>query len=73
MDAVDRMQASEELLMRGRLDEIRRFAGASRASRPGSRKCAGCDCPIPAKRLRALPGATLCIGCQREAEKGRPF
>lgn len=31
--------------------------------------CEGCEASIPLARLQALPYATLCIGCQREAEK----
>ena len=31
--------------------------------------CEGCECNIPLARLQALPYATLCIQCQREAEK----
>ncbi|MCA9153137.1 MAG: TraR/DksA family transcriptional regulator [Pirellulaceae bacterium] len=31
--------------------------------------CEGCDKGIPMARLQALPYATLCIECQREAEK----
>lgn len=31
--------------------------------------CETCDCGIPMARLQALPYATLCINCQREAEK----
>lgn len=31
--------------------------------------CEGCDKPIPLARLQALPYATMCIECQREAEK----
>ncbi|MBN2022163.1 MAG: TraR/DksA family transcriptional regulator [Pirellulales bacterium] len=30
--------------------------------------CEGCGCNIPMARLMALPYATLCIKCQREAE-----
>lgn len=30
--------------------------------------CEGCGCSIPLARLTALPYATLCIKCQREAE-----
>ena len=30
--------------------------------------CEGCGCNIPMARLNALPYATLCIECQREAE-----
>lgn len=32
-------------------------------------RCEECDRPIPAARLSALPYATLCINCQREAER----
>lgn len=33
--------------------------------------CEGCSGRIPAARLRALPGTTLCIGCARRNEGGR--
>ncbi|MEQ8790352.1 MAG: TraR/DksA family transcriptional regulator [Pirellulaceae bacterium] len=32
-------------------------------------RCEECDGAIPAARLNALPYATLCIKCQREAER----
>jgi len=35
----------------------------------GYGKCEGCNRSIPMARLQALPYATLCIDCQREAEK----
>jgi DnaK suppressor protein len=31
--------------------------------------CEGCSCSIPLARLNALPYATFCIECQREAER----
>jgi len=31
--------------------------------------CEGCGCNIPMARLNALPYATYCINCQREAER----
>jgi len=31
--------------------------------------CEGCGCNIPLARLNALPYATFCIKCQREAER----
>ena len=38
--------------------------------------CEGCTRPIPMARLNALPYATMCIECQRDAERygpeGRP-
>ena len=35
----------------------------------GYGKCESCNKSIPMARLQALPYATLCIDCQREAEK----
>lgn len=32
------------------------------------RECADCGEPIPAARLRLVPGAVLCIECQRDRE-----
>lgn len=32
-------------------------------------QCEGCETSIPLARLQALPYATMCIQCQREAEK----
>jgi DnaK suppressor protein len=31
--------------------------------------CAGCEEPIPLSRLKALPFATRCVGCQEQLEK----
>ena len=31
-------------------------------------KCEGCDKPIPVARLQAIPYATMCIICARDAE-----
>lgn len=31
--------------------------------------CEACNCEIPMARLQALPYATMCIQCQREAER----
>ncbi|MGD1215838.1 MAG: TraR/DksA C4-type zinc finger protein [Terriglobales bacterium] len=31
------------------------------------RACGGCDQPIPAKRLAAMPNATMCVPCLQEA------
>lgn len=32
-------------------------------------RCEDCNSSIPLARLRAVPYATLCVGCQREAER----
>ena len=41
-----------------------------RAGKYGS--CEACNCKIPIARLNALPYATYCIECQREAERHGP-
>lgn len=34
--------------------------------------CSRCGRPIPAPRLRAMPGTTLCVACARREEEGLP-
>lgn len=34
-------------------------------------RCQECNISIPLARLRAVPYATLCVGCQRDAERSR--
>lgn len=34
--------------------------------------CEGCESPIPLIRLRALPDATTCVTCSRQARKHAP-
>jgi DnaK suppressor protein len=34
--------------------------------------CLHCEDPIPEKRLRALPWAILCVGCQERHERQNP-
>jgi DnaK suppressor protein len=51
--------------------ELAHIENALERLREGSYgKCEGCNTSIPLARLQALPYATLCIQCQREAEKG---
>lgn len=50
--------------------ELAHIENALERLRDGSYgKCEGCGTNIPLARLQALPYATLCIQCQREAEK----
>jgi len=35
--------------------------------------CRECGEPIPAARLRAIPGVGLCLGCQEDRERGLLF
>jgi DnaK suppressor protein len=50
--------------------ELARIENALERMRDGQYGiCEGCSCSIPIARLNALPYATLCIKCQREAER----
>jgi len=50
--------------------EIARIEYALESMRSGSYgTCEGCESSIPMARLHALPYATYCISCQREAER----
>jgi DnaK suppressor protein len=50
--------------------ELARIENALERMRQGQYGvCEGCQCSIPIARLNALPYATLCIKCQREAER----
>ena len=50
--------------------ELARIENALRRMREGQYGvCESCGCNIPMTRLNALPYATLCIKCQREAER----
>ena len=40
----------------------------AREAAGAARRCADCGGDISARRLRAMPRATLCLGCQRAAE-----
>jgi DnaK suppressor protein len=53
------------------LNMVERALAAMRAGRYG--KCEVCTKAIPVTRLQALPFATFCVGCQREAEKSDYF
>lgn len=50
--------------------ELARIENALERMREGQYGvCEGCGCNIPMARLNALPYATSCIKCQREAER----
>ena len=69
MDALDHAQASEGAIERSALRKILDALPDPEPRPPRFRDCAECGEPIPAARLRALPGARRCVGCQREAEE----
>jgi hypothetical protein len=48
---------------------VRSEGGSEPSDAPTSgRRCADCGEDIAPRRLRAMPRATLCLGCQRVAE-----
>jgi phage/conjugal plasmid C-4 type zinc finger TraR family protein len=48
-------------------------AQQARSLRPTLTHCLECGEPIPEKRQEASPGCTLCIECQKWADKGGGF
>lgn len=74
-DIMDAAQdgAAEELnssLAEVEAREINRIEVALERMRAGQYgKCETCECNIPLPRLEALPYATRCIKCQRDAER----
>ena len=71
MDALDAIQDSMEAERQSAIRAAASALPASPAVPPRARDCDACGAPIAAPRLRALPGARLCIDCQRDAEEGR--
>ena len=66
-------QAGEEVASQLAMVEARELAqveaALARIKQGKYGTCAGCGGKIPLLRLNALPYSTLCIPCQREAEK----
>lgn len=73
-DPADRGADAREILVTEKLDElaVRRLEAIDRALDHAAQGrlgvCDACGAAIPAARLRALPGTTLCVACAREAE-----
>jgi RNA polymerase-binding transcription factor DksA len=63
------VSAAVEAAARQALDDIDAALDRMDAGRYGG--CARCDTPIPLERLLAIPQASLCMGCQRQAEYRR--
>jgi DnaK suppressor protein len=76
-DAFDRIEALEsreqDLASRERLaGRLDRIVEALEHLRDGSYgTCTACGGPIGSARLRAIPEATMCVGCQEGLEPGR--
>jgi phage/conjugal plasmid C-4 type zinc finger TraR family protein len=75
MDDADRAEIEIERAMDLNLAKLRERAqpvGPPRLGADGARLCLGCGEPICARRLAAAPAAVRCVGCQADAERGRP-
>ncbi len=78
LDAADAGSDLTDLRVTEGLDALaaRRLAALDhaldRAGRGALGVCEGCGGAIPPARLRALPGASLCVACAREKGRGRP-
>ncbi|MEH4661198.1 MULTISPECIES: TraR/DksA family transcriptional regulator [Enterobacteriaceae] len=59
-------QASTALFLQSGIDAIR---AQLHTGHPSSSVCESCSAPIPPERQRAVPGATLCAGCQDVKER----
>jgi CBS domain-containing protein len=76
MDLPERSAELDVVHLTEKLDDlaVRRLAAIDRAldhAQQGRLSiCDGCGGPISLPRLRALPGATLCVDCARAAESG---
>jgi DksA/TraR C4-type zinc finger protein len=77
------LQARSEDLRHGRYPRRRRPATTLAFEQPdvaaegpvrsaSARSCEACGGEVGARRLRAMPRATLCLECQRSAERARP-
>jgi len=70
-DAIDQAQGFEafrrDLAVRSVRAEAEQLAAPA-----GFGLCNGCGAPIEPRRLRVVPGAQRCIGCQTTAESRRP-
>ena len=68
-DVADLAQPCEALVRLSALASRRRAArGPGAPLVDGVAVCAECGDPIPAARLRAVPGCSLCVECQAEAD-----
>lgn len=65
VDEIDRDQAFNEQCLQTHIDMSR----SRRASSPPQLFCVRCAEPIPGKRRQLIPGVSLCVSCQQEAER----
>lgn len=59
-------QASTAVFLQSGIDAVR---ARLHTGQPSSQVCEGCAAPIPPARQRAVPGVTLCAGCQDVKER----
>jgi phage/conjugal plasmid C-4 type zinc finger TraR family protein len=71
-DVVDIAQVINEEFQQDALAEHFR-RGIRDAGRLALGECLDCGAEIPAERRKAVPGVTLCVGCQALNENWRPM
>lgn len=59
-------QASTALFIQRGIDAVR---AKVHTGQPSCAVCEGCGAPIPPGRQKAVPGVTLCAGCQEVEER----
>jgi len=69
-DEVDRATDQQAIML---TSTIKRIAGAAQGRGESLKVCLECGDDIPEKRREAVPGCTLCIECQKWADKGGGF
>lgn len=65
-DEADRAQAQVDAFIAVSIAAAHRPPGPAPNIIDGVACCAECGDPIPAARLKALPGVGLCVGCAEE-------
>jgi phage/conjugal plasmid C-4 type zinc finger TraR family protein len=71
MDSIDDAQTRAAHFLAeslDRADRTRKLPAPPQRIKGGVVVCANCGKAIPPARLKALPGASRCVGCQEEAE-----
>jgi phage/conjugal plasmid C-4 type zinc finger TraR family protein len=70
MDDAEHAKAHEDFLHAAKIKAMRAEM-AARASSPQVTECEACGYPIPAERLAAQPGCTMCVNCKDQQERGQ--
>ena len=63
LDAIQSQEISKNTLQQVQAQLAKLEFALSRIGSPDFGLCSECDNPIPAARLKAMPGATRCVNC----------